>query len=74
MIDMGQTELKAAMAILRKDTLFPADIRKANTLIAQSGIRVNDIAVALHWAEKGDTQQAKLAAKRAATAISSFIR
>lgn len=66
--------LTAAITILRKAQLFPVDIRQAQELITQSGVRINDINVALYWAEKGDMVQAKLAAGRAATAISKLIR
>lgn len=71
---MGNAELRKAMEILRKNTLFPAELRNASVLTAQSGIRVNDIAVAIFWAEHGNMNQAKLAAKRAADAISRFIQ
>lgn len=66
--------LTTAITILRKAQLFPADIRKAQNLVIQSGIRANDISVALYWAEKGNMAQAKLAAGRAATAISKLIQ
>ncbi|MDD3087976.1 MAG: hypothetical protein PHP89_05370 [Candidatus Omnitrophica bacterium] len=71
---MGNDELKTAATILRKNNIFPVDIRRANSLVAQSGVRVNDINVALYWAEKGDMTQAKAAAGRAATAISRLIQ
>ena len=66
--------LTNAITILRKAQLFPIDIRQAQDLVTRSGIRVNDINVALYWAEKGNMDQAKLAAARAATAISKLIR
>lgn len=71
---MGDTELREAMGILRQNTLFPSDLRRASILTVQSGIRINDIAVAIFWAEHGNVGQAKLAAKRAADAISRFIQ
>lgn len=66
--------LTTAITILRKAQLFPVDIRQAQDLVTRSGIRINDINVALYWAEKGNMDQAKLAAGRAATVISKFIR
>lgn len=71
---MGNTELQKAAAILRRNNIYPVDLRNANALIAQSGVRVNDINVALYWAEKGDMDQAKAAAGRAAAAISRLIQ
>lgn len=71
---MGAVELREAIGILRQSTLFPPDLRRASILTAQSGIRINDIAVAIFWAEHGNVSQAKLAAKRAADAISKFIQ
>mgnify|MGYP001464054829 CR=1 FL=1 len=71
---MGKAELTEAINILRKKEIYPVDLRQANSLITQSGVRVNDINVALYWADKGDMNQAKVAAGRAATAISRLIQ
>lgn len=71
---MGKAELTEAINILRKKEIYPVDLRQANSLITQSGVRVNDINVALYWADKGDMNQAKTAAGRAATAISRLIQ
>lgn len=71
---MGEAELREAIRILRKDTLFPEELRKAGVLAVQSGVRINDIVVAIYWIEHGNQTQAKLTAKRAADAISRFIR
>ena len=62
------------MQILRKANLYPVDLRQANDLVVQSGVRINDINVALYWAEKKDMNQAKAAASRAATAIGRLIQ
>jgi hypothetical protein len=66
---MLSSNLVKAQTILRKQQLFPADIRNAQDLIIKQGIRINDIQVALYYAEKGNMDQAKLAAGRAADAI-----
>lgn len=71
---MGKAELTEAINILRKKEIYPVDLRRANSLITQSGVRVNDINVALYWADKGDMNQAKAAAGRAAAAISRLIQ
>lgn len=66
---MGAPELRKAVGLLRGKQLFPATIRQAQELVIASGQRINEINVALFYAEKGDTRNASLNAGRAADAI-----
>jgi hypothetical protein len=66
---MGNNELRDAAKLLRSKQLFPANIRKAQELVIASGQRINDINVALYFAEKGDTRNASLNAGKAADTI-----
>ena len=70
---MGAIELQRAVKLLRGQQLFPATIREAQELVIASGQRMNDINVALYFAEKGDVRSAKMAAGRAADAISRLL-
>ena len=70
---MGATELRDAAKLLRGKKLFPATIRKAQELVISSGQRINEIGIALYYAEKGDTRNASLNAGKAADAINRLI-
>lgn len=59
--------------MLREKQLFPATIRQAQELVISSGQRINEIQVALYYAEKGDTRNASLNAGKAADAITRLL-
>jgi hypothetical protein len=70
---MGATELREAAKLLREKQLFPATIRRAQELVISSGQRINEIGVALYFAEKGDTRNASANANKAADAINRLL-
>lgn len=70
---MGNAEIKRAIGMLRGGTLYPAQIREAQQLVVASGQRMNDIAVALYYAEKGDRENARKSAGKAADALARLI-
>jgi hypothetical protein len=70
---MGIPELKRAITLLRGGKLYPSTIRDAQQLVIASGQRVNDINVALYFSEKGDVENARRAAGRAADTLSRLI-
>ena len=73
MIEMGAPELQKAVKLLREKQLFPAKIRDAQGLVVASGHRINEIGIALYYAEKGDTRNASLNAGKAADAITRLL-
>jgi hypothetical protein len=66
---MDKNELRKIVILLRKKDLSVADIRKANEVVAQNGLRVADLKTAIYFASVGDLQQARLLAGRSATVL-----
>jgi len=70
---MLSTDLSRAITLLRKKSLYPADIREAQELAVANGKTVNDIQVALYYAGKGDMNNAKKAAGMAADVLAKMV-
>jgi hypothetical protein len=70
---MGKPEINRAIKLLRGGTLYPATIREAQQLAVASGVTANDIGVALYYAEKGDRENSRKAAGKAADALARLI-
>jgi len=70
---LSVNDIKKAIGLLRGGTLYPVNIREAQQLVISSGQRVNDIGVALYYAEKGDRENARKAAGKAADTLARLI-
>lgn len=70
---MSLTDIKKAIGLLRSGALYPATLREAQQLVISSGQRVNDIGVAIYYAEKGDRENARKAAGKAADTLARMV-